>query len=68
LVERWFAELTRRQIKRGAHRSTRELEQAIRSYLTVYNLDPKPFVWSKSADEILESVAAYAQRISDSGD
>jgi transposase len=68
LVERWFAELTRRQIKRGAHRSTRELEEAIRSYLRTYNLHPKPFVWTKSADEILASVATYAQRTSDSGD
>ncbi len=67
LVERWFAEITRRQIKRGAHRSTRELEDAIRSYLKIYNEDPKPFIWHKSADEILESVATYAQRISDSG-
>src|SRR6266702_4679687 len=66
LVERWFAELTRRQIKRGAHRSTRELEDAIRSYLRIYNDDPKPFVWTKSADQILESVARYCQRISDS--
>ena len=68
LVKRWFAELTRRQIKRGVHRSTRELEEAIRSYLRTYNLDPKPFIWHKTADEILASVAAYAQRISDSGD
>lgn len=68
LVERWFAEVTRRQIKRGAHRSTKELEIAIRSYLKIYNLDPKPFIRTKSADEILKSVAAYAQRISDSGD
>ena len=67
LVERWFAELTRRQIKRGSHRSTRALENAIRSYLKIYNEDPKPFVWHKTADEILASVAAYCQRISDSG-
>lgn len=67
LVERWFAELTRRQIKRGTHRSTRALENAIRSYLTIYNEDPKPFVWHKTADEVLASVANYCQRISDSG-
>ncbi len=67
LVERWFAESTRRQIKRGAHRSTRQLEDAIRSYLTLYNDNPKPFVWTKSADEILSAVAKYCQRISDSG-
>ena len=67
LVERWFAEITRRQIKRGAHRSTRQLEDAIRSYLALYNDDPKPFVWTKTADEILSAVARYCQRIPDSG-
>jgi transposase len=67
LVERWFAELTRRQIKRGAHRSTRALEEAIRSYLRIYNDDPRPFAWTKTADQILESVARYCQRITDSG-
>lgn len=67
LVERWFALLTERQIKRGSHRSTQELEQAIRDYLAVYNKDPKPFVWTKSADEILRSVARFCKRINDSG-
>jgi len=67
LVERFFALLTTRQIKRGAHRSTRELEQAIRSYLNIYNEDPKPFIWTKTADEILASIARFCNRISDSG-
>jgi transposase len=67
LVERWFALLTERQIKRGSHRSTQELEQAIRDYLAIYNKDPKPFVWTKSADEILQSVARFCKRINDSG-
>lgn len=67
LVERWFALLTERQIKRGSHRSTWELEQAIRDYLAIYNKDPKPFVWTKSADEILQSVARFCKRINDSG-
>ena len=67
LVERFFALLTTRQIKRGAHRSTRELEQAIRSYLNSYNEDPKPFIWTKTADEILASLARFCSRISDSG-
>ncbi|MDQ3677021.1 MAG: IS630 family transposase [Actinomycetota bacterium] len=67
LVERWFALLTEKQIKRGAHRSTRALEGAIREYLTLTNASPKPFVWTKTADDILESVARYCQRISDSG-
>jgi len=67
LVERWFALLTERQIKRGSHRSTQELEQAIRDYLAIYNKTPKPFVWTKSADEILQSVARFCKRINDSG-
>jgi transposase len=67
LVERWFARLTDKQIKRGAHRSTGALEAAIREYLTITNESPKPFVWTKTADEILASVARYCQRISDSG-
>jgi transposase len=66
-VERWFATLTERQIRRGTHRSTVELEQAIRSYLNVYNRNPKPFVWSKSADEILESIKRFCSRTSNSG-
>jgi transposase len=67
LVERWFATLTQKQIKRGAHRSTRALETAIREYLTLSNEAPKPFVWHKTADEILASVARFCQRISNSG-
>jgi transposase len=67
LVERWFATLTQKQIKRGAHRSTRALETAIREYLTISNEAPKPFVWHKTADQILASVARYCQRISNSG-
>ena len=66
LVERWFALLSDKQIKRGAHRSTRELEAAIRQYLDITNNAPKPFVWTKTADDILASVARYCQRISDS--
>jgi transposase len=62
LVERWFAELTTKQIKRGAHRSVPELERAIWAFLDVHNEDPKPFVWTKTADEILASVARFAQR------
>jgi transposase len=67
LVERWFALLSERQIKRGTHRSTLELERAIRQYLDNYNKDPKAFLWTKSADEILHSVARFCLRISDSG-
>jgi len=67
LVERWFATLTQKQIRRGTHRSTQELETAIRKYLDAYNQDPQPFVWTKTADEILESVARFCRRISNSG-
>jgi transposase len=67
LVERWFALLTQKQIKRGAHRSTRELERAIREYVSITNEAPTPFIWTKTADQILASVARYCERISDSG-
>lgn len=63
LVERWFAILSQRQIKRGSHRSTLELEQAIRTFLALHNQDPKPFVWHKTADEIIESVGRFCTRI-----
>lgn len=67
LVERWFAALTEKQLRRSAHRSTRELEQAIERYLALTNQQPTPFVWTKTADAILASVARFRQRISDSG-
>lgn len=67
LVERWFGLLTERQIRRGAHRSTRELEGAIMAYLSSNNKHPKPFVWTKTADEIFASIARFCQRISNSG-
>lgn len=67
LVERWFALITDKRIRRGAFRSTSDLEHAINQYLDVYNEDPKPFVWIKSADQILESLKRYCERINDSG-
>ena len=67
LVERWFGLLTERQIRRGTHRSTRELEGAIMAYLNSNNKHPKPFVWTKTADEIFASIARFCQRISNSG-
>ena len=66
-VERWFATLTEKQIRRGTHRSTRELEQAIRDYLNQHNADPKPFVWQKSAEDIFSSLERFCMRISNSG-
>jgi hypothetical protein len=67
LVERWFAELTNRKLRRSAHRSVTELEADIRKWINEWNKDPKPFVWTKTADEILETLAAYCERITDSG-
>jgi transposase len=67
LVERWFAELTNRKLRRSAHRSVTELEADIRTWINAWNADPKPFVWTKTADEILDTLAAYCQRINDSG-
>jgi transposase len=65
-VERWFATLTHNYIRRGTHRSTRQLEQAIRQYLELNNARPKPFVWSKSADDILASIERFCLRTSNS--
>jgi len=67
LVERWFAELTNKWLRRGTHRSTKELESAIADWIDNWNVDPKAFVWHKSADEILDTLATYCERISDSG-
>ena len=57
LVERWFGLLTEKQLRRGVHQSSAELETAIYRYLDVTNEDPKPFVWTKTADQILANVA-----------
>ena len=65
-VERWFATLTTKQIRRGTHRSTRQLEDAIRKYLDTYNAHPKPFAWTKSADDILRSIERFCLRTSNS--
>jgi len=65
-VERWFATLTDKYIRRGTHRSTRQLEQAIKQYLDINNSNPKPFVWAKTADEILSSIERFCLRTSNS--
>lgn len=67
LVERWFAELTTKWLKRGTHHSVKDLVASIRTWVTNWNDDPKPYVWHKTADEILDSLANYCQRISNSG-
>ena len=66
LVERWFAELTTKKLRRGTHRSVRQLNTDIRAWIKDWNDEPKPFVWTKTADQILESVARYCTRINDS--
>jgi transposase len=77
LVERWFSNLTNDALRRGSHLSTRELQDAIERYVTETNDNPKPFVWTKSADEIIASISRFCARtlaqaetraISDSGD
>jgi transposase len=62
LVERWFAGLTNKRIRREAFRSVKELEAAIRKFIDVHNEDPKPFVWTRTADQILDTIARYARR------
>ena len=66
LVERWFAELTTKWLKRSTHHSVRHLVASIRTWVANWNDDPKPYVWHKTADEILDSLATHCQRISDS--
>jgi transposase len=66
LVERWFAELTTKQIRRGAHKTVPALEKDIRAWIATWNEDPRPYVWTKTADQILEALATYCRRINDS--
>jgi transposase len=67
LVERWFGELTAKWLKRGTHRSVKELTASIRTWIATWNEDPRPYVWHKTADQILETLADYCQRINASG-
>jgi transposase len=66
LVERWFAELTTKKLRRGAHRSVRQLNTDIRAWIDTWNQNPRPFVWTKTADQILDSIARYCNRINES--
>jgi transposase len=66
LVERWFSELTTKLLKRGAHRSVRDLNTDIRAWIETWNEDPRPYVWTKTAEQILDSIARYCTRINDS--
>ncbi|MFF0815343.1 IS630 family transposase [Rhodococcus sp. NPDC003318] len=67
LVERWFAELTTKKLQRSAHRSVRQLNRDIRDWIETWNDNPRPYVWVKTADQILDSIASYCTRIKDSG-
>jgi hypothetical protein len=62
-VERFFGLISERWIKRNSHRSTRELGSSIKDYLKIYNEDPKPFEWHKSADQIIESIARLSDKL-----
>lgn len=62
LVERFFGLLTEHALRRGSHNSSRQLRDAIHEYLNAHNEDPKPFKWTKTADEVLASIARFAQR------
>jgi len=67
LVERWFAELTNKWLGLRTHRSMRELTASIRTWIIDWNDNPRPFFWQETADEILDNLAQYSQRISNSG-
>jgi transposase len=66
LVERWFSELTTKKLRRATHHSTRQLNTDIRAWIETWNQDPRPFVWTKTADQILDSISRYCQRINES--
>ena len=66
LVERWFAELTTKKLRRATHRSVQALNNDIRAWIDTWNDEPKPFVWTKTADQILDSITRYCGRITDS--
>jgi transposase len=66
-VERWFGYLTSQLTRRGVHKSVQALEADVRAWIAQWNTNPKPFVWTKTAEEILDSLARYLQRISGAG-
>jgi transposase len=66
LVERWFAELTTKKLRRGTHTSVRQLNNDIRAWIDTWNDNPRPYVWTKTADQILASIGNYCNRINDS--
>src|SRR3984885_3321129 len=66
LVERWFAELTTKKLRRSTHPSVQELNNDIRAWIDTWNDEPKPFVWTKTADQILDSITRYCRQTNDS--
>ena len=66
LVERWFAELTTKKLRRGTHTSVRQLNADIRAWIDTWNDNPRPYVWTKTADQIMASIGTYCTRINDS--
>jgi len=66
-VERWFGFLTEQKIRRGAHKSVQTLEADIRAWIADWNSHPRPFIWTKTAEEILESLARFCRRIPGAG-
>jgi transposase len=67
LVERWFAELTNKKLRRSSHDTVEELVADINTWTAAWNADPKPYTWVKSAEQIFESIASYCHRTSNSG-
>jgi transposase len=67
MVERWFGELTTKLLQRGVHKTVTALEADIRAWIDTWNDNPRPYVWTKTADEILDSIAAFCQRTSGAG-
>jgi len=65
--ERWFGLLTEKQLRRGVHKNLQALERDIRAWITQWNDNPQPFIWTKTADEILERLASYLDRIPGAG-
>jgi transposase len=63
LVERWFSELTTKLPRRGQHRSVRQLNTEIRDWIDTRNENPRPYIWTKTADQILDSISRYCKRI-----
>jgi hypothetical protein len=64
-MERWFSALTTKKLQRSAHRNVKELVDDIKAWVAHWNEDPKPFVWHKSAEQILERLAGYCAAINE---